>query len=60
MEISIENYDCVLSHIRLEFKIEDYSFSLTDNNNLSSLDINTEVDLDQNTPYIYVQMSPGE
>lgn len=60
MEISIENYDCVLSYMRLEFKIEDYSFSLTDNNNLSSLDINTEVDLDQNTPYIYVQMSPGE
>lgn len=59
MKISIENYDCVLSHIRLDFKIQDYCFSLNDNNKLSSLDINTE-DLDQNTPYIYVDMSPGE
>jgi len=61
MEISIEEDDCILNHIRLDFSIMDYSFSLSENNRLSSLDINTEVDFDQkNAPYIYVKMSPGE
>ena len=60
MEIHIENYDCVMSNIHLDLNLEDYSFSLNENNKLSSLDINVEADLDQKVPYIYVKMSPGE
>lgn len=60
MDVHIENYDCVMNNINLDLYLKDYSFSLNENNKLSSLDINVEVDLDRRTPYIYVQMSPEE